>query len=235
MSKKNPLREWSEAIVFALLAAFIIRNWFYAPFRVPTGSMIPTIEIGDQIIADMNDYGFKIPFSNNKIWRDEVLKGDIVIFPNPENPTKCEDFLYSSWDSISALVIGIFNSNHIPKCVDYIKRVVATGGDKVEIVGETVLINNMPENEYRIYLNPNLSAKNIYYQETVPKDNILVMGDNRRDSYDARFWKINGAALSYIPKSKIKAKGKFIYFSSDPKKSIFQGGIRWERILKKLK
>ena len=62
MSKKKYLKEWLEAILFALVAAFIIRTWFYSPFRVPTGSMVPTIEVGDQIIADMNDYGFKIPF-----------------------------------------------------------------------------------------------------------------------------------------------------------------------------
>ena len=89
--KNKFIREWIEAILFAVVAAFIIRTWFYAPFRVPSGSMIPTIKIGDQLLADMSAYGYHLPFSDKILFQDEVKRGDVVIFPSPTNPDRSGD------------------------------------------------------------------------------------------------------------------------------------------------
>ncbi|MBL0691108.1 MAG: signal peptidase I [SAR324 cluster bacterium] len=229
--KNKTIREWIEAILFAFIAAFIIRTWFYAPFRVPTGSMIPTIEVGDQIIADMNVYGLHIPFTKKRVWEGDIKRGDIVIFPNPANPEICNSSFYGGWDTISALFIGFFvDSNYVPKCVDYIKRVVALEENTIEIIGEKVYINGLPESGYQTYFNTLLPPRNIFYKEKVPKGMLFVMGDNRRDSHDGRFWRINGARLSYVSMDNIRARGKLIYFSLDPSLGVMNGGIRWDRI-----
>lgn len=233
--KHKALREWTEAIIFAVVVAFVIRSWLYSPFRVPTGSMIPTIDVGDQLIADMNAYGFVIPFTDKKIATKEIKRGDIVIFPNPANPQICDSSLYSAWNTVSALVISLFDSNYVPTCIDYIKRIVAVGGDDLKIVGEQVFINNQPESGYAPYFNPNLEARNVYYEQIVPEGKVFLMGDNRRDSHDARFWHIDGQVLSFIDNSKVRAKAKWIYFSVEPSRNIFNGGIRWERMFETLK
>ena len=228
--KNKVLREWVEAILFAILAAFIIRTWLYAPFRVPTGSMVPTIAVGDQIVADMKAYGWQVPFSTTRFGGKEVNRGDIVIFPNPANPEKCDSAWFSAGDTVASLVIGLVNANYVPQCVDYIKRVVAIGGDQLELSGERVFVNGLPELGYEPFFDARLPAVEMFYEEVVPDGHVLVMGDNRRDSHDARFWNINNAVLSYVPVDRVRAKGKIIYFSRDPQRGIFNGGIRWERI-----
>ena len=76
--KNKTIREWSEALLFALIVAFIFRTWLFAPYRIPTGSMIHTIEIGDHIFVNKHSYGFWLPFTENRLAVSPVERGDII-------------------------------------------------------------------------------------------------------------------------------------------------------------
>ena len=220
--KNKTLREWIEALVFALIVATIFRTWLYAPFRVPTGSMIPTIMEGDHFFANMHYYGFVIPFTDNKLFSSEPKKGDVIIFPRPNNPKKCQEFLFGLTDTIKSLFFSFLNPNYVPVCMDYIKRVVAVGGDKLLIDGENVYVNGKREKGYTPYFNlyypPYLKYENI----TIPEGKIFAMGDNRRNSQDSRDW-------GFVELKNVRAKASMIYLSFEPNKNMFSG-FRGERI-----
>lgn len=191
--KHKGIREWAEALVFALIVAAIFRTWLYSPYRVPTGSMIHTIEIGDYLFADMHAYGFVVPFTDIKLFPSKVKRGDIIVFPNPRDPS-----------------------------IDYIKRAVAIEGDVVEIVGETIYINGKPETGQYRYYDENLLPVN-YSNEfavsrkfTVPAGKAWPLGDNRRNSLDGRFW-------GFVNLKDVRAKGLFIHWSHDPQETVFAG------------
>ncbi|MEE1578246.1 MAG: signal peptidase I, partial [Deltaproteobacteria bacterium] len=84
--RNKTLREWVEAIIFALVVATIVRTYLFAPFQIPSGSMIPTIQIGDHIFASMYSYGSPIPLTGSKLFEKPINRGDIVIFPYPRDP-----------------------------------------------------------------------------------------------------------------------------------------------------
>ncbi len=191
--KNDTIREWVEALIIALAIALVFRTWVYSPYRVPTGSMIPTIQIGDYLFADMHAYGFVIPFTDIKLFPSKVKRGDIIIFPSPKDPS-----------------------------IPYIKRAVAIEGDKIEIIDETIYINGKPEDQkvpfYNQYLNPLPYSDNFGVPQSfvVPKGKIWPLGDNRRNSSDGREW-------GFVDETDIRAKGLFIHWSHDPDKSIFSG------------
>ncbi len=191
--KNDTIREWVEALIIALVIALIFRTWAYSPYRVPTGSMIPTIEIGDYLFADMHAYGFVIPFTDIKLLPEKVERGDIIIFPNPRDPS-----------------------------IPYIKRAVAVEGDEVEIIGETIYINGEAEDQKIPYYNP-LHRPVPYSFDfavnqkfTVPEGKVWPLGDNRRNSLDGRYW-------GFIDIKNVRAKGLFIHWSHDPEQSLLSG------------
>lgn len=214
--KDKTTREWVEAVIIAVVFALVFRTWLYSPFQVPTGSMIPTIQIGDHLFADMHAYGYVIPFSDEKIFESPVERGDIVIFPFPKDPS-----------------------------VDYIKRAIAVEGDKVKLVGQDVYINGKKEAEMPYYRKKEVpfydpmaypvvyDQRRMYVPEefTIPKGKIWVLGDNRRNSLDGRFW-------GFVDVKNVKGKGLFIYWSRDSSDGGWDywdiSKYRFERILKPL-
>ncbi len=191
--KHKQIREWTEALIFALLVAVIFRTWLYAPYRVPTGSMIHTIEPGDQLFVNSHAYGFKIPFADHKLFTKPVQRGDIIVFPYPEDPS-----------------------------IDFVKRVVGVGGDTIRIDGEDVYVNDKL-----------LDAPFIFYDDTIPpftqdrtiripEHKLWVMGDNRRNSKDSRFW-------GFVDEDTVKAKAGLIFWSHDVNENLFTG-YRFNRI-----
>lgn len=157
--KNKLLREWIEAALFALIIAAIFRTWLYAPYRIPTGSMIHTIEIGDQLFVNQHAYGFKIPFTQTKLFLSSVQRGDIIVFPYPLNPK-----------------------------IDFIKRVIGMQGDKIELSGEKVYINGTLEVAEYLYYDPAAVVIPENRTIIVPPGKLWVMGDNRRNSSDSRVW-----------------------------------------------
>ncbi|MCP4750539.1 MAG: signal peptidase I, partial [Proteobacteria bacterium] len=145
--KNRVVREWVEALIFALLVALVFRTWFYSTFKVPTGSMIPTIQIGDHLMADMHAYGLVVPFTEIKLFASSVEKGDIVIFPSPRDAS-----------------------------VDLIKRVIAVEGDRVEITGETIYVNGQPEKQDHLYFNQYYRPVVFSSNFAVPKQFVVPTG-----------------------------------------------------------
>ena len=189
------LREWVDALVFAVVIAAVVRTFIIAPFKIPSGSMYPTIEVGDHIFATMFSYGIPVPFTDVKLAPSKVQRGDIVIFPFPADPS-----------------------------VDYIKRVIATGGETVEMRGEQVYIDDKPISEPYAYYDPHvLRARQLTGQAPphfgpvrVPEGKLFMMGDNRFNSSDSRYW-------GFVDEKTVKGKGWVIYFSHDPEDGLLQG------------
>jgi signal peptidase I len=189
-SKKSLLWEYVEAIITALILALLIRTFVVQAFKIPSGSMIPTLLIGDHILVNKFLYGTQIPFSDKKILiLREPEKGDIIVFKYPENPTK-----------------------------DFIKRVIATEGDTIEEKNKIVYVNGEPVVEtYAYHYDPTMRSdsdkRDTFGRILVPKDKIFVMGDNRDHSYDSRFW-------GFVDRKEVKGKAFIIYWSWDPDKWV---------------
>lgn len=196
-TKKGVLRENVEAILVAVVLALFIRTFIVQAFKIPSGSMKETLQIGDHILVNKFIYGVKLPFINKTIIPIKNPKrGDIIVFIFPEDPEK-----------------------------DFIKRVIAIGGDTVRIRNKKVYVNGKRV-EYKQaqftedqILPGALQPRDNYGPKTVPEDSLFVMGDNRDQSYDSRFW-------GFVNLNAVKGKAFIIYWSWDKTKF----GVRWNRI-----
>jgi signal peptidase I len=191
--KKNAWRENIEAILIAVVIALFIRTFIVQAFKIPSGSMLETLQIGDQILVNKFIYGVKIPFTDGSVLIPfkNPKRGDIVVFKYPEDPSK-----------------------------DFIKRVVAVAGDTVAIIDKQLYVNGKPvaDEPYAMYSTLPTHADNMT-PVVVPEDKLFVMGDNRDNSHDSRFW-------GFVDLSAVKGKAFMIYWSWDREKF----GVRWDRI-----
>lgn len=184
--RKSLIREYAEAIVVALLLALLIRTFIVQAFKIPSGSMIPTLDIGDHLLVNKFLYGTAVPFKDMKILPiRQPERGDIIVFKYPEDESR-----------------------------DFIKRVVGIAGDRVEIRDKVVYVNGVAQNEpFAIHRDLNvlpagLQPRDNFGPITVPPGKVFAMGDNRDQSYDSRFW-------GYVDTVKIKGKAFIIYWSWD--------------------
>jgi len=190
--KKPWYREWGEAIVVAAILALIIRTFIVQAFKIPSGSMEDTLLIGDHLLVNKFIYGMQIPFTDSRILTiRHPERGDIIVFEFPEDKDK-----------------SYFKRR------DFIKRVIGTPGDTVEVRDKTVFVNGEP---YRIeqerhkdnkILPKNYSPRDFLPPVKVPGGSYFVMGDNRDHSYDSRFW-------GFVPESAIKGLAFIKYWSWD--------------------
>ncbi|MDT8378037.1 MAG: signal peptidase I [Desulfotignum sp.] len=191
--KKNAWRENIEAILIAVVIALFIRTFVVQAFKIPSGSMLETLQIGDQILVNKFIYGVKIPFTDGKVLIPFKTpeRGDIVVFEYPEDPSK-----------------------------DFIKRVVAVAGDTVSIVDKQLYVNGEPvtDEPYAHYSRMPTYVDNMQPVK-VPENKLFVMGDNRDNSHDSRFW-------GFVDLSAVKGEAFMIYWSWDREKF----GVRWNRI-----
>lgn len=160
---KSVIREWIESIVVAFLLAMIIRTFVVQAFKIPTGSMRPTLLEGDLILVNKFIYGAKIPFSNFRLPAVSQLKrGDVIVFIYPEDRKK-----------------------------DFIKRLIGLPGDTLEIREGTIYINGQPLLDpvfsQRYYYNRGDLAQE-GEKITVPRGSFFVLGDNSASSKDSRYW-----------------------------------------------
>ena len=194
---KSKLRENVEAILIAIVLALFIRTFVVQAFKIPSGSMEPTLQIGDHILVNKFIYGVKIPYLRRTIIPvSEPDRGDIIVFRYPEDPDK-----------------------------DFIKRVIAVPGDTVEIRNKTIYVNGAAvKNDVGVHMDSRVLSGAINHRDnlkplTVPAGGYFVMGDNRDNSYDSRFW-------GFVEDRSIKGKAFIIYWSWDS--DAF--GVRWGRI-----
>ncbi|MBE9547232.1 MAG: signal peptidase I [Proteobacteria bacterium] len=203
MSKnKSKIKEYVEAIIIAILIALFVRTFVVQAFKIPSGSMKPTLQIGDHILVNKFIYGVKIPFLRKTlIPLSKPKRGDMVVFIYPMDRTK-----------------------------DFIKRVIGIGGDVVEIKNKKVFINGSPYNDkYGVHTDSLILPSAIQPRDNfgpvkVPEGSIFVMGDNRDQSYDGRFW-------GFVKLKDVMGKAFIIYWSWNGN----DRNVRWERFGKILR
>ncbi|SEM19180.1 signal peptidase I Serine peptidase. MEROPS family S26A [Syntrophus gentianae] len=195
-NRKSKFREYIEAIVIALIIAFFIRTFVIQAYKIPSGSMKPTLLIGDHILVNKFIYGIKMPyFRNTLIPIKEPRKGDIVVFIYPEDRSK-----------------------------DFIKRVIATSGDTVEIRNKKIYLNGkLYKDNKGVYVDNfnipgSVQPRDNFGPVTVPPSSLFVMGDNRDQSYDSRFW-------GFVDRKDVLGKAIVIYWSWNRE----DHNVRWER------
>ncbi|WP_035587824.1 signal peptidase I [Hippea jasoniae] len=191
--KKDVVGEWIKSIIIALVIALFIRAFFVEAFKIPSSSMEPTLLIGDHILANRLIYGIRVPISGKIIIPVEHPKvGDIVIFRYPPKPS-----------------------------VYFIKRCVGVGGDVLMMKNKVLYRNGKRVNEpYAIYTDPHIYPRNTdnpivkarwgsrdnWGPVKVPPHEYFMMGDNRDNSYDSRYW-------GFVPEKDIVGKAFIIYGS----------------------
>jgi signal peptidase I len=218
--KKGFYKEWIEPFLIAAVVALFIRQFAVEAFKIPSGSMIPTLLVGDHLLVNKFLYGPRIPFMDARFFSGRrPQRGDIIVFKFPENEDK-----------------------------NFIKRVIGVPGDKIEIRDGVLLINDEavplqtaepaagPEEPVSLYGRPKLYDERLgtvrhrvqflvdqkgkqYGPVTVPPESVFVMGDNRDNSQDSRVWK-------FVKFEKILGKALIIYWSWDGDGRW----LRWERI-----
>ncbi|BDV43973.1 signal peptidase I [Geotalea uraniireducens] len=186
LKTKSKFREYTETIIWALLLAFAIRTWVIEPFKIPSGSMENTLAIGDHLFVNRFLYGIKIPFTDTRILRIRAPhRGDVVVFEYPEDPSK-----------------------------DFIKRVIGVPGDVIQEKDKVVYVNGVPyRNPHEIHRDSTIlpaeaGPRDNFGPVTVPANSYFMMGDNRDNSYDSRFW-------GFVKDSALKGKAFIKYWSWD--------------------
>ena len=156
------LLEYLEALAVALVLAFVIRTFVVQAFKIPSGSMLDTLLIGDHLLVNKFLYGTRIPFTDKVILPiEEPADGDVIVFEFPEDTSK-----------------------------DFIKRIIGAPGDVLEMKDKVVYRNGQKLDEpYVKHTDPNIQARRDNFGPiTVPPGKYFAMGDNRDESYDSRFW-----------------------------------------------
>lgn len=200
---KSWYREWAEALIVAIVLALIIRSFLFQAFKIPSGSMLDTLLIGDHLLVNKFIYGTRLPFSDSRFLAvRQPERGDVVVFEFPEDEGK-----------------SYFQRR------DFIKRVIGVPGDIVEVKDKRVFVNGQPflleqEGHKDSQTVPAVAGPRDFAGPVkVPEDSYFVMGDNRDYSYDSRFW-------GFVHMSKVKGLAFIKYWSWDTQKNL----PRFERI-----
>lgn len=188
--EKNIFREYFELIAETAVFVFFVMTFVVQAFQIPTGSMEPTLLVGDFLLVNKMVYSRPVyPLEKFMLPRREIRREDIVVFKFPQDLSR-----------------------------DFVKRVIALEGEKIEIRDKQVFINDEPLSEpYKVHNDRNIFNRENYYHYDdlirdnfgpviVPKGHLFVMGDNRDNSLDSRYW-------SFLPAEYVKGKPWVIYFS----------------------
>jgi signal peptidase I len=222
--KKSTIREYFESIVIAVILALFVRTWVVQAFKIPTGSMENNLLIGDHLLVNKFVFGPTTnPIGRKLLPVRDIRRGDIVVFKYPDEPER-----------------------------DFIKRVIGLPGETLELRSKKIYINGKPLDEpYVHFLEPAAQGQEVtafdlrerYGPVTVPADQYFVMGDNRDNSQDSRYW-------GFLPRHYVKGRALTIYWSYESAgEEYLDGGVgatirrlfsvvthfftrtRWERIL----
>jgi len=185
--KTSTFREYAEALVMAVVLALFIRTFVVQAFKIPSGSMLPTLQIGDHLLVNKFLYGIRIPIVGKRIFPlREPHRDDVIVFVYPQDPSK-----------------------------DFIKRVKGLPGETIEIRNKVLYVDGkVVEDDNAFYENtPERMARaprDNFGPFLVPEGTVFVMGDNRDHSHDSRFW-------GTVPIDDILGKAFVLYWSWDSK------------------
>ena len=227
--KKSTVREYFESIVVAVILALFIRTFVVQAFKIPTGSMEQNLLVGDHLLVNKFVFAPTATDAERGVLPvSAIARGDVIVFKFPEDPER-----------------------------DFIKRVIGLPGEVVELRRKRVYINGRPLDEpYVQYLRPPtdggmpLGVANVreeFGPVTVPPDEYFVMGDNRDNSQDSRYW-------GFLPRAHVKGRALVVYWSYESDASEYQptgpgttlrrlGSVaahfftrtRWERLLHQIR
>jgi signal peptidase I len=185
--KKSTLREYFESIVIAVILALFVRTWVVQAFKIPTGSMENNLLIGDHLLVNKFVFGpAPTALEHAALAVREIRRSDIVVFKYPDQPDR-----------------------------DFIKRVIGLPGETIELRNKKVFVNGHPLDEPYVHFLETVHAssevtsfdvRERYGPVTVPSDHYFVMGDNRDNSQDSRYW-------GFLPRDYVKGKALMIYWS----------------------
>ncbi len=200
MQKRKLTKDYLQPILTAILIALFIRTFVVQAFKIPSGSMEPTLVVGDYILVNKFLYGMRVPFTGTKLLQFvKPERGDVIVFIVPLDPSK-----------------------------DFIKRVIGMEGEKVQIIDKKIFINdqlikdpwgdfeNIGSAEFR-------RAVENFGPVVVPKNSLFVMGDNRNNSDDSRFW-------GFLDANAVLGKAFILYFSWNGNGQGLFDKVRWPRI-----
>ena len=221
-AQKSVAREYGEAMIIALVLAIFIRTFFIQAYKIPSGSMEPTLLIGDHILVNKIVYGLRMPDSifglqipglplgKYVFHLEPVHRGDVVVFVFPPDPTK-----------------------------DFIKRVIGVAGDTIAVKNGVVWLNGSPMDDphaHREVADSDRSAvspRDNFGPTIVPPGKLFMMGDNRDRSYDSRFW-------GFVDLNDVEGRAMIIYLPWNEEKAdsasivsdilLFPEYIRWDRL-----
>lgn len=214
--------DYARSFFPVLLIVFLLRSFLFEPFRIPSGSLEPTLDVGDFILVNKFDYGVRLPVIHNLVYpTGKVHRGDIIVFRYPAKPS-----------------------------IDYIKRVIGVPGDHISYINKVLYVNGQEapqtfvqnttdrgedgtlwdvtqkeENflglKHQIYQTPS-RANDDFKDVVVPEGYYFAMGDNRDDSADSRYW-------GFVPEKNLIGKASVIWLSWNADGDLLHK-IRWHRV-----
>jgi len=206
--KKSWFREYGESILIAFIIAMVVRTFVIQAFKIPSGSMEPTLLVGDHLLVSKFTYGIRIPYRIFGIYLpgggttlvpiSSPKRGDVVVFVFPEDHSK-----------------------------DFIKRVIGLPGETIEITGKMIFINGKqisdPWGHYKGHGEGEIGKIQDHFGPVkVPPNAYFMMGDNRNHSYDSRFW-------GFVNKRFIEGKALILYWSWNYLAPDLFHKVRWNR------
>ncbi len=185
--QKSTVREYFESIIIAVILALFVRTWVVQAFKIPTGSMENNLLIGDHLLVNKFVFGpSPTPVERAVLPVRDIRRGDVIVFKYPDDPER-----------------------------DFIKRVIGLPGETVEMRNKKMYIDGKPLDEpYVHFLEPASNSAEVtsddvrenYHLVRVPEGQYFVMGDNRDNSQDSRYW-------GFLPRTNIKGRALMIYWS----------------------
>jgi signal peptidase I len=204
---KSVVREYLEMLVGAVILALFVRAFIFQAFKIPTGSMEPNLLIGDHLLVDKLIFSPSLGGFEDFIFAKRAIhRGDVLVFKFPEDPTR-----------------------------DFIKRVIGLPGETFEIQDKQVLIDGqaLTETAYAHFLEPPLKRTDPDYglygedirdnfgPQKIPRGELMMMGDNRDNSRDSRFW-------GTLPVSQVKGRAVVVYWSYEASREEYQQGASFQ-------
>lgn len=222
---KGPIvTDYARSLFLVFVIVLFLRSFIFEPYIVPSGSMLPTIQLGDFVVVNKFAYGIRLPLIGTKIIATgEPERGDIAVFKNPVNPQTnfIKTVIGLPGDKISYINKQLF-INGSPVAQTFVASILETNNANLGSPMVAQYSSMIGQHEHAIYTSPAIPAQD-FQNLVVPAGKYFMMGDNRDDSDDSRDW-------GFVSESELVGRASYIFFSFDSSTDH----VRWNRIGMKL-